>query len=65
MAVAVGLVVNALLPASSMPVMSRASLEQTTTLELISVLALTALYAASVLRRGARGFLSELRMTQG
>jgi uncharacterized membrane protein YraQ (UPF0718 family) len=64
-AVAVGLVVNALLPASSMPVMSRASLEQTTTLELISVLALTALYAASVLRRGARGFLSELRMTQG
>jgi uncharacterized membrane protein YraQ (UPF0718 family) len=64
-AVAVGLLVNALLPASSMPVMSRASLEQTTALELISVLALTALYAASVLRRGARGFLSELRMTQG
>ena len=64
-AVAVGLVVNALLPASSMPVMSRASLEQTTTLELFSVLALAALYAASVLRRGARGFLSELRMTQG
>ena len=63
-AVAVGLVVNALLPASSMPVMSRASLEQTTTLELFSVLALAALYAASVLRRGARGFLSELRMTQ-
>jgi len=64
-AVAVGLLVNALLPTSSMPVMSRASLEQTTALELISVLALTALYAASVLRRGARGFLSELRMTQG
>ena len=63
-AVAVGLVVNALLPASSMPVMSRASLEQTTTLELFSVLVLAALYAASVLRRGARGFLSELRMTQ-
>jgi uncharacterized membrane protein YraQ (UPF0718 family) len=62
--VAVGLVVNALLPASSMPVMSRASLEQATTLELFSVLALAALYAASVLRRGARGFLGELRMTQ-
>ncbi len=62
--VAVGLLVNALLPASSMPVMSRASLEQATTLELFSVLALAALYAASVLRRGARGFLGELRMTQ-
>ncbi|WP_309672384.1 permease [Gemmatimonas sp.] len=61
-AVAIGLLVNVVLPAASLPTLSQASLETTTSLELFSVLALAALYAASVLRRGARGFLGELRM---
>lgn len=62
-AVAIGLLVNAVLPASSLPTLSQASLDTTSPLELFSVLALAALYAASVLRRGARGFLGELRMS--
>ncbi len=62
-AVVIGLLVNAVLPAASLPTLSQASLETTSPLELFSVLALAALYAASVLRRGARGFLGELRMS--
>ncbi|QJR37961.1 permease [Gemmatimonas groenlandica] len=62
-AVAIGLLVNVVLPAASLPTLSQASLDTTTSLELFSVLALAALYAASVLRRGARGFLGELRMS--
>ncbi len=62
-AIATGLLVNAVLPAASMPTLSQASLDRTSPLELFSVLALAALYAASVLRRGARGFLGELRMS--
>jgi uncharacterized membrane protein YraQ (UPF0718 family) len=62
-AVACGLLVNWLLPAGSMPRLSQASLETTTTLELVAALVLAGLYGASVLRRGARGFLSELRMS--
>ena len=60
-----GLLVNALLPAASLPALSPISLDTTTWVELASVLALTALFAASVLRRGARGFLGELRMSHG
>ena len=60
-----GLLVNALLPASSLPALSPVSLDTTTWVEIASVLALTALFAASVLRRGARGFLGELRMSHG
>jgi uncharacterized membrane protein YraQ (UPF0718 family) len=60
-----GLLVNALLPAASLPALSPVSLDTTTWVELASVLALTALFAASVLRRGARGFLGELRMSHG
>jgi len=62
-AIAAGLLVNAVLPATSMPTLSPSSLERTSPLELFSVIALAALYAASVLRRGARGFLGELRMS--
>ncbi len=62
-AIAAGLLVNAALPAASMPTLSPSSLERTSPLELFSVIALAALYAASVLRRGARGFLGELRMS--
>jgi hypothetical protein len=60
-----GLLVNALLPAASFPALSNVSLDTTTWVELASVLALTALFAASLLRRGARGFLGELRMSHG
>ena len=62
-AITAGLLVNAALPAASMPTLSPSSLERTSPLELFSVIALAALYAASVLRRGARGFLGELRMS--
>ena len=62
-AIMIGLLVNAVLPAASMPALSQASLDTTSPLELFSVLVLSALYAASVLRRGARGFLGELRMS--
>ncbi len=62
-AIAVGLLVNAVLPAASMPTLSQSSLERTSPLELFSAITLAALYAASVLRRGARGFLGELQMT--
>jgi uncharacterized membrane protein YraQ (UPF0718 family) len=58
-----GLLVNAVLPAASMPTLSQSSLDRTSPLELVSVIALAALYAASVLRRGARGFLGELQMS--
>jgi uncharacterized membrane protein YraQ (UPF0718 family) len=60
-----GLLVNALLPATSFPALSNVSLDTSTWVELASVLALTALFAASLLRRGARGFLGELRMSHG
>jgi hypothetical protein len=46
-----------------MPTLSQASLDRTSPLERFAVLTLAVLYAASVLRRGARGFLGELRMT--
>ena len=62
-AITVGLLVNAVLPAASMPTLSQASLDRTSPLERFAVLTLAVLYAASVLRRGARGFLGELRMT--
>ncbi len=58
-----GLLVNVALPAASMPTLSQSSLDRTSPLELVSVIALAALYAASVLRRGARGFLGELQMS--
>ena len=63
-AIAVGLLVNAVLPVASMPTLSPSSLDRTSPLELFSVIALAALYAASLLRRGARGFLGELQMLQ-
>lgn len=62
-AITLGLLVNAVLPAASMPTLSQASLDTTSPLELFAVIALAALYAASVLRRGARGFLGELHLT--
>ena len=62
-ALAIGLLVNAALPAASMPTLSPSSLERTSPLELFSVIALAAVYAASVLRRGARGFLGELQLS--
>jgi len=62
-AIAVGLLVNVALPAASMPTLSQSSLDRTSPLELFSVSVLAALYAASLLRRGARGFLGELRMS--
>jgi hypothetical protein len=62
-AITVGLLVNAVLPAASMPTLSQSSLDRTSPLELFSAITLAALYAASVLRRGARGFLGELQMT--
>lgn len=62
-AIAVGLLVNVALPAASMPTLSQSSLDRTSPLELLSVSVLAALYAASLLRRGARGFLGELRMS--
>mgnify|MGYP002134882103 CR=1 FL=1 len=63
-AITVGLLVNVALPAASMPTLSQSSLDRTSPLELLSAITLAALYAASVLRRGARGFLGELRMSQ-
>ena len=62
-AITVGLFVNAVLPAASMSTLSPASLDRASPLERFAVIALAILYAASVLRRGARGFLGELRMT--
>ena len=61
-AIAIGLLVNAVFPAGSMPTLSPSSPETTLPLELISLTLLAVLYAASVLRRGARGFLGELRL---
>ena len=61
-AIAIGLLINAVFPAGSMPTLSPSSLETTLSLELISLTLLAVLYAASVLRRGARGFLGELRL---
>ena len=62
-AITVGLFVNAVLPAASMSTLSQTSLDRASPLERFAVIALATLYAASVLRRGARGFLGELRMT--
>jgi uncharacterized membrane protein YraQ (UPF0718 family) len=62
-AITVGLLVNVALPATSMPTLSQSSLDRTSPLELFSAITLAALYAASVLRRGARGFLDELQMS--
>jgi uncharacterized membrane protein YraQ (UPF0718 family) len=62
-AITVGLLVNVALPTSSMPTLSQSSLDRTAPLELFSAIMLAALYAASVLRRGARGFLGELQMS--
>ena len=62
-AIALGLLVNAVLPAASLPTLSQSSLETTSWLELFAVLMLAALFAASVLRRGVRGFLGELRLS--
>jgi len=62
-AITVGLLVNAVLPAASMSTLSQTSLDRASPLERFAVIALAILYAASVLRRGARGFLGELRMT--
>jgi uncharacterized protein len=61
MAVLLGIVVNLLWP--TLPAMQPAigGLEPATPLQLLSVLLVAALYAASVLRRGVRGFLGELR----
>lgn len=62
-AITLGLLVNAVLPTGFMPTLSQAALNTTSPLELFAVIALAALYAASVLRRGARGFLGELHLT--
>ncbi len=62
-AITLGLLVNAVLPAGSMSTLSQASLDTMSPLELFAIIALAALYAASVLRRGARGFLGELHLT--
>lgn len=63
-AIAIGLLVNAVLPAASMPTLSQSSLETMSWLERFSVSILAVLYAASLLRRGVRGFLGELRLSQ-
>ena len=62
-AITVGLFVNAVLPTASMSTLSQTSLDRASPLERFAVIALAILYAASALRRGARGFLGELRMT--
>lgn len=57
-AVALGLAVN-LLPAPSLPALDHAA-EESNLLQQLSLVLLAVLYAGSLLRRGARAFLSEL-----
>jgi uncharacterized protein len=65
MAVVLGWTVNVLFPglAATQPPISGE--ESGTTFQMVSLLLVTALYAASVIRRGARGFLGELRFAEG
>ncbi|GAB1344197.1 permease [Gemmatimonas sp.] len=64
-AVVLGLLVNALLPSlpSTQPAID--STPDGTPLQLLAVLTVGALYLASVLRNGIRGFLSELSLSEG
>ena len=64
-AVVLGLLVNALLPSlpSTQPAIDNAP--DGTPLQLLAVLLVGALYLASVLRNGIRGFLSELSLSDG
>ncbi|MDQ8160150.1 MAG: permease [Gemmatimonadota bacterium] len=64
-AITAGLMVNVVLPAEALPTLSPTALEATTAVEAGAALVLVVLCAASVLRRGARGFLGELRMSHG
>lgn len=64
-AITAGLVVNVVLSAEALPTLSPTALEATTAVEAGAALVLVVLSAASVLRRGARGFLGELRMSHG
>jgi uncharacterized membrane protein YraQ (UPF0718 family) len=64
-AVTLGLLVNMLLPSlpSTQPAIDHAP--DGTPLQLLAVLLVAALYLASVLRNGIRGFLSELSLSEG
>ncbi len=63
-AIAVGVVTNIALPALVLPSRAGALRETTSPIELAALVALVVLYAASIVRRGARGFLGELRFSQ-
>jgi hypothetical protein len=64
-AVALGLLVNLLLPSlpSTQPPIDQEAVG--TPLQLLAVAAVALLYAAAVLRRGIRGFLAELSLSEG
>jgi len=60
-AVVLGLLANVILPNAATVSSSALTFESASVVEELSLIALALLFAASIMRRGARGFLGELR----